>query len=198
MLITIEGIDGCGKTTLQKGLRIRLKDLHPLFTKEPTNSKLGQSLKNILSQSNADPLLEATLFIADHAAHVAEVIRPALFRKRIVICDRYIDSRIAYQQLSLQNTMENPNEFLKLAHEGWTVIPDLTLYIDINPETAVDRIKQREFSDHFETLENLKKIQENYKKIISENPKRFVVLNGNQPKEFILKEAEMEIRKRLR
>lgn len=197
MLITIEGIDGCGKTTLQKGLRIRFKDLHPLFTKEPTNSKIGQSLKAILSQPKANPILEATLFIADHAAHVAEVIKPALFRKRIVICDRYIDSRIAYQEMSLKNVMDNPKEFLQKAHEGWTVIPDITVYIDINPETAMDRINQRESIDHFETLDALKEIQKNYEELIKENPERFIVINGNQPKELILKEAEREIRKRL-
>lgn len=198
MLITIEGIDGCGKSTLLRGLRINLKDLHPIFTKEPTNSKIGKSLKHILLQPKADPLLEATLFIADHAAHVSGTIKPALSHKRLVICDRYIDSRIAYQQASLKNHMDNPKQFLKKAHEGWTVIPDLTIYLDIRPETAIERISQRANQEHFEKLELLKEIQENYKELINENPKRFVIINGNNPKEQILKEAEQEIRKRLR
>ncbi len=197
MLITIEGIDGCGKSTLLRGLRINLKDLHPIFTKEPTNSKIGKSLKHILLQPNADPLLEATLFLADHAAHVSGTIKPALSHKRVVICDRYIDSRIAYQQVSLKNYMVDPKQFLKKAHEGWTVIPDLTIYIDILPETAIERISHRTNQEHFEKLELLREIEENYKELIRENPKRFVVINGNNPKEQILKESEQEIRKRL-
>lgn len=100
MLITIEGIDGCGKSSLHEALAGRLSDLSPVMTREPGATWIGDQVRRAIAEQ-ADPIAEALLFVADHAAHLREVVWPALTDGRLVISDRYIDSRFAYQEVSL-------------------------------------------------------------------------------------------------
>lgn len=100
VLITLEGIDGTGKSTLHSGLAELLVDLNPVFTREPGATWVGDSVRRAIAEQT-DPVTEALLFVADHAAHLATVIRPALADGRIVISDRYTDSRYAYQSVTL-------------------------------------------------------------------------------------------------
>ena len=100
MLITLEGIDGSGKSTLHESLREPLADLDPLFTREPGATWVGDQVRRAIREQ-IDPVTEATLFVADHAAHLAKVVRPALAEGRLVISDRYSDSRYAYQSVTL-------------------------------------------------------------------------------------------------
>ncbi|NLO78309.1 MAG: dTMP kinase, partial [Methanomicrobiales archaeon] len=92
MLITIEGIDGTGKTTLIRTLSEKLKDLKPVFTREPTDTWIGAQVRRGIAEE-IDPIAEALLFTADHAAHIRDIIRPALLEGKLVISDRYSDSR---------------------------------------------------------------------------------------------------------
>ncbi len=101
MLVTLEGIDGSGKSTLHESLRELLTDLDPVFTREPGATWVGDSVRRAIAEQ-IDPVTEATLFVADHAAHLAKVVRPALAEGRLVISDRYSDSRFAYQSVTLQ------------------------------------------------------------------------------------------------
>ena len=91
-LITLEGIDGTGKSTLVRLLETRLADLDPVFTREPTTAWTGQAVRRGIAEE-VDPIAEALLFAADHAAHIATVVRPALAEGRLVVSDRYSDSR---------------------------------------------------------------------------------------------------------
>ena len=90
MLITIEGIDGTGKSTLIKNLKDLLSDLDPVFTREPGSTWIGEMVRRGIGE-NINPVSEALLFTADHAAHLETVIRPGLDEGRIVISDRYSD-----------------------------------------------------------------------------------------------------------
>ncbi|NLD57012.1 MAG: dTMP kinase, partial [Methanomicrobiales archaeon] len=101
MLITLEGIDGSGKSTLHASLKELLPDLDPLFTREPGATWVGDQVRRAIKE-RSDPITEATLFVADHAEHLATVVRPALAEGRLVISDRYSDSRYAYQSVTLQ------------------------------------------------------------------------------------------------
>ena len=81
LLISIEGIDGSGKSTLIGALRESLKDLDPVFTREPGSTSVGDAVRRAIAE-RVDPVTEALLFVADHAAHIATVVRPALARRR--------------------------------------------------------------------------------------------------------------------
>lgn len=104
MLITIEGIDGSGKSTLIARLRELLADLDPLLTREPGATWVGDAVRRAVAE-RMDPITEALLFCADHAAHIDTLIRPALDAGRLVISDRYSDSRFAYQPVVLDGML---------------------------------------------------------------------------------------------
>ena len=107
LLITIEGIDGSGKSTLVSALRESLKDLDPVFTREPGSTWVGDAVRRAIAE-RVDPVTEALLFVADHAAHLETVVRPALDGERMVISDRYTDSRYAYQGVMLEGKIPDP------------------------------------------------------------------------------------------
>ncbi|MGB9175477.1 MAG: dTMP kinase, partial [Methanoregula sp.] len=115
MLITLEGIDGSGKSTLHDALRELLVDLDPVFTREPGATWVGDAVRRAIAEQ-IDPVTEATLFVADHAAHLATVVRPALAEGKLVISDRYSDSRYAYQTVTLQRIIPDPEGWLRAMH----------------------------------------------------------------------------------
>ena len=195
MLITLEGIDGSGKSTLYEGLKTRLSDLDVLFTREPGSPYLGDAVRKAIAD-NSDPLAEAALFVADHAVHLADVVRPALDKKQIVISDRYTDSRFAYQQVSLKGAHPNPLAWLTAVHKGWSITPDLTFLLLIDPEKALMRVSGRGETEHFEQKEFLEAVQKNYLSRMEEEPFRFVLVDATLPPETILDFVERSIRER--
>jgi len=194
MLITLEGIDGSGKSTLYSGLQERLKDLNPLFTREPGSPYLGPAVRKAIAE-NKDPLVEAGLFVADHAVHLATTVRPALEAGRLVISDRYTDSRFAYQMVSLKGHHQDPKAWLTAMHAGWSITPDITFLLLISPEEALSRVSGRgETAEHFEKLEFQKEVQKNYLERMAEDPGRFVAIDAKLPAEEILDFVEKSIR----
>lgn len=195
MLISIEGIDGSGKTTLYNNLKIALSDLNPIFTREPGSPYMGAAVRRAIAEST-DPFVEATLFVADHAVHVATLIRPALEAGKLVITDRYIDSRFAYQRVSLERVHPNPQQWLEETHRGWTIIPDITFFLSLpNIETAMGRMEHRGNSEHFEKYEILKKVYSNYMDIVADDKTdRFVFLDATDSPENLANKAAKIIR----
>ncbi|HJJ54489.1 MAG TPA: dTMP kinase [Methanocorpusculum sp.] len=196
MLITLEGIDGSGKSTLYKGLKTRLADLNPVFTQEPGSPYLGDAVRATIAE-NSDPLAEAALFVADHAVHLATVVRPALQEGKLIISDRYSDSRFAYQQISLKDIHPDPKAWLTAVHKGWSIRPDMTFLLTIAPDTALSRVSERGATEHFEQKEFLEQVQKNYLERMQEDPARFVLIDANLPPETILDFVETSIRNRL-
>ncbi len=196
MLITLEGIDGSGKSTLYRGLEERLADLNPVFTREPGSPYLGDAVRRAIAE-NSDPLAEAALFVADHAVHLATVVRPALEEGCVVISDRYTDSRFAYQQVSLKGVHENPKAWLTAVHSRWSIVPDITFLLLLSPKDALARMGDREEMEHFEKEEFLEEVQTNYLERMRENPARFVLVDAALPPETILDFVERSIRDRL-
>ena len=142
MLVTIEGIDGSGKSTLHGALGQALLDLSPIITREPGSTWVGEAVRRAIRE-HADPVAEALLFVADHAAHLREVIRPALLEGRLVISDRYIDSRFVYQQVTLDGIIPDPLGWLRAVHAGWTIYPDLTILLAVPVSVALERTGKR-------------------------------------------------------
>lgn len=196
MLVTLEGIDGAGKSTLYNGLRERLADLEPVFTREPGSPYLCSAVRAAIAE-NSDPMAEATLFLADHAVHLATVVRPALESGKLVVSDRYSDSRFAYQQISLKGVHPEPKAWLTAVHKGWSIRPDMTFLLTISPEIALTRVSGRETTEHFEQKEFLETVQRNYLERMQEDPSRFVLVDATLPPETILDFVETSIRNRL-
>lgn len=177
MLITIEGIDGSGKSSLLSSLVVLLDDLSPVFTREPGSTWLGDSVRRAIAEET-DPVTEALLFLADHAAHIATVIRPALNLGTLVISDRYSDSRYAYQQVMLEGIIDEPLAWLRAVHDRWTVPPNLTFLLVLPVEIAISRMGDGRKWEHFEQPSLLEKVQNNYLALAAEEPSRFVLIDG--------------------
>ena len=186
MLITLEGIDGSGKSTLHAALKERLTDLDPVFTREPGATWVGEAVRRAIAEQ-IDPVTEATLFVADHAAHLAKIIRPALAEGRIVISDRYSDSRYAYQSVTLQGIIPDPEGWLRSMHNGWTIVPDRTILCILPVDDAMKRLKPKDQQEHFEKRETLEKVQNNYLEFARREPDRFIILDGMKEKDELAK-----------
>ena len=174
MFVTVEGIDGAGKTTVVGALRDELDDA--AFTREPTGSWLGEAVERAVSEENSEPLSDLFLFAADHADHLRRVIRPALREGRLVVCDRYVDSRYAYQGATLSDRFDDAVAWVRGVHEPWTVYPDLTLLLDVPVETALER---KDAEDKYERAGFLREVEANYRRLADEND-RFVVVDASQ------------------
>ncbi|WP_313694082.1 dTMP kinase [Halorarum halobium] len=186
MLITLEGLDGSGKTTAWEALH----DVRPevTFTHEPTDSWYGEAVRRSESEDRADPLAELFLFTADHADHLSRVVRPALADGGVVISDRFTDSRYAYQGASLADTdVQRPLEYVRGVHQAFTREPDATLYFDLDPETAAARAGA---TNKFERAEFLESVRENYERLIDSEPERFVRIDASRSPERVLDSVE--------
>jgi dTMP kinase len=145
---------------------------------------VGDSVRRAIAEQ-IDPVTEAMLFVADHAAHVAKVIRPALAGGRLVISDRYSDSRYAYQPVTLEGLVPRPVEWLQAMHDGWSIVPDKTFLLVIPIDTALARLSEKNGREHFEKREVLEKVQNNYLAFARAEPSRFVIVDGLKEKEEI-------------
>ena len=180
MLVTLEGIDGSGKTSAWEALRDRYADADGrtfAFTREPTGSWYGDAVRRSIEIPDADPLAELFLYTADHAAHLSRTVRPALDRGEIVVSDRYSDSRYAYQGASLEGVLDRPVAYVRGIHEPFTRPPDLTVYLDVDPEVGAARSGA---TDKFERASFLDRVRENYERLIEADPDRFVRVDASR------------------
>lgn len=192
-LITLEGIDGTGKSTLVRLLETRLADLAPVFTREPTTAWTGQAVRRGIAEE-VDPVAEALLFAADHAAHIATVVRPALAEGRLVVSDRYSDSRYAYQSVVLWDRLPDPLGWLRALHDGWTVPPDQTFLLVLAVDEAVRRIGAHDRREHFEEADTLERVQAAYLGLAEAEPSRFVLVDATKEREEIAAFVEGAVR----
>lgn len=197
LLITLEGIDGSGKSTLHRALQELLDDLNPVFTREPGATWVGESVRRAIAEQ-IDPVTEATLFVADHAAHLAKIIRPALAEGKLVISDRYSDSRYAYQSVTLTGVIPDPEEWLRAMHNGWSIVPDKTFLCVLPVDEALARLKPKNEREHFEKGDVLEKVQNNYLTFARADPSRFVIVDAMKEKDEIATFVADSIRQILR
>jgi dTMP kinase len=146
LFITMEGPDGAGKSTQLAFIRNHLlsRGVDALFTREPGGTQISEKIRRlILDKKNAEmvPMTEALLYAAARAQHVAQVIKPAIGRGRTVVCDRYVDSSIAYQGYG-RNLGESVTIINDFAIDG--CIPDVTFLLKIKPSVAISRISDKD------------------------------------------------------
>lgn len=185
MLVTLEGLDGSGKTTAWEALSERYPEA--VLTREPTDSWYGDAVYRSLDDDEADPLAELFLYTADHAAHLSRTVRPALSAGALVISDRYSDSRFAYQAATLEDRLADPLAYVREIHEPFSRPPDATLYFDVDPETAVERSGA---TNKFEQAAYLERVREYYERLLADEPERFVRIDATQSRAAVVADVE--------
>lgn len=196
MFITIEGGEGSGKTTLIASLRENLAAAgrEALFTREPGGIPIAEAIRGILldrSNTAMDGRTEALLYAAARRQHLAEKVMPALERGAIVVCDRFVDSSLAYQGHARGLGIEEVAEINRFATAGCE--PDLTLYLDLEPEAGLERIRangEREVNRlDVESLSFHRLVREGYLLVAERSPGRFVTLDAARSADEVAREA---------
>lgn len=180
--ITFEGADGCGKTTQIELLDKFLKEkgLKTLLTLEPGATDLGKNLRQILLHYEKPVSDEAEMFmyLADRAQHAQMIIKPALEDKKIVLCDRYTDSTVAYQGYGREGDIEQINILNKIATKG--LKSDLTILFDVESEIAQSRLGKTKDRLESQGMEFHKKVRKGYLELAKQDPKRIKVVDANR------------------
>ena len=198
LFITFEGGEGAGKTTLinEMARQLMVEGHHVLKTREPGGTKLGEHIRMILLEHTepVSPYAELSLFLASRAQHIMEVIGPALVEEKIVLCDRFNDSSVAYQGAARGLGMEQVRAFCKFISQG--VQPQLTFYLDLDPKIGLARAAKERKQDRIEseTLIFHQKIREAFVAIHNADPHRFQLIDATLPPAKVFEEAMKKVR----
>lgn len=191
--ITFEGGEGAGKTTLIEAIAAQLtsQGFTVVKTREPGGSQLGELIRSILLQ-HSDPVsvyAELSLFLASRAQHVQEVIAPALRAGKVVLCDRFNDSSVAYQGAARGLGEEKVRAFCEFICQG--VKPQLTIYLDIDPTLGLERAARARKKDRMEaeTVAFHQKIRQAYLAIQKQESARFRLIDATLSPEKVYKQA---------
>lgn len=194
--ITFEGIDGAGKSTHIATLAdaLRAQGRQVTVTREPGGTPLAERLRELLLHESMDPLSEALLMFAARREHVTQVIAPALQRGDAVLCDRFTDATFAYQghgrgfDLATLSTLEH---WVQAQPDGGVLQPDLTIWFDLAPEVAAERLAGARAPDRFEMLpvEFFRRVAAGYAARAQAYPQRFERIDAAQPPEAVWREV---------
>ena len=206
IFITLEGPDGSGKTTALQAIIRALPaytDKKIVTTREPGGSPIAEKIRTIIldpDHTEMDPRTEALLYAASRRQHLVEKVIPVLEQGDLVLCDRFVDSSIAYQGHARGIGEAGIFQINDFATGG--IQPDLTLYIDISPEEGLRRIQKNQDSRENnrldrETLVFHEKVREGYLQLLDQHPDRIVKIDGSQTSEEVAKSCIDHITKYL-
>ena len=195
MFVSFEGLDGCGKTTQARLLARALEEtgVEVVLTREPGGTPLGEQIRDlVLHGDHVAPWAEAALYAAARAQHVEELIRPALARGATVVCDRYVDSSVAYQGAGRELGVEEVLALNLTAVGG--LLPDLSFLVAFDVDAALARIGDT--GDRIERAEAefWPRVAEAYRALAARFPERYVVIDGRRG----IAEVSEEIRDHVR
>jgi dTMP kinase len=197
MFVTFEGLDGSGKSTQAELLRTRLErsGREVVSTREPGGTPVGEAVRMLVLQgADMTPWAEAALFAAARAEHVARVIRPALDRGADVVCDRYIDSSLAYQGAARGLGVDEVLELNLRATRG--LLPDRTFLLLVDPEVGAARLGETPDRIEREGLEFLRLVDEGYRALAERYPGRIVALDGSLDPEELAEQVAASLGER--
>lgn len=204
--ITIEGPDGAGKTSviqallpkLEKALKQRI-----VATREPGGSRIAEEIRELIlnpENTEMDVRTEALLYAAGRRQHLVEKIIPALEAGEIVICDRFVDSSLAYQGVARGIGVEQVAAINQFATDGLT--PDMTLYLDVEADVGLTRINQNKVNRQFDRLdqEDLsfhQQVRSAYLDLLKQNPERMLLIDASQELEQVVSDSYNKILEKL-
>jgi dTMP kinase len=191
--ITIEGIDGAGKSSHLDALAAWLRERgHEVVqTREPGGTRLAESIRELfLHKDDMDALTEALLVFAARRDHLRQVIEPALARGAVVVCDRFTDATFAYQGGGRGFDLGVLTQLESWVQQGRQ--PDLTLWFDLGPEVAAARREAARDADRLEreTLAFFERTRAGYAARVQAAPQRFAVIDADQPREAVWRQVE--------
>lgn len=204
MFITIEGPEGSGKTTVAKNVVEKLinEGYKVLYTREPGGVGIAEKIRDIIldvNNTNLDPRSEALLYAASRRQHLVEKVIPALEKGYIVICDRFVDSSLAYQGYARDigiDEIYNINMFA--INDKW---PDITILLDIDPEVGLQRIMQNRQNEvnrlDLEGMNFHNKVHKGYQIIKEKYADRITLVDGNKSKDEVFDEVYKIIKERI-
>lgn len=192
LFITFEGADGCGKTTQMKLLAEYLKSngYEVVLTREPGGKGLGEKVREILLNYDGEvsDRCESFLFLADRAQNIDIIVNPAVNEGKIVLCDRHIDSTVAYQGFGRGLDLKRIKMLNDIATNGRK--PDLTIVFDIDVETSMKRVGSEKDRMECAGIEFHNKVRNGYLKIAKEEPERIKVVNAVQSIEAVFEDVK--------
>ena len=191
-LVTLEGGEGSGKSTQAETLAglLRERGYSVVLTREPAGTRLGGIVKEILQQGvTLTPEAETFLFQAARAQHLQEVVRPALQRGDVVLCDRYTDSTLAYQGYGRGLNLDHLRAVNHIATGG--LPPHFTVLLDVPPETGLARKDHERLTDSIgsESLEFHQRVRAGFLELAKREPQRIVVVDASLPAEEVTRAA---------
>lgn len=210
LFISFEGGEGAGKSTLAASVRDALKSegYDVVFTREPGGTKLGDELRNLLlhhKDKEISPLSELFLFLAARVQHIEEVIKPALDRGAVVLCDRFSDSTIAYQGEGKKLGFDFAQELCLKAQNS--LAPSLTFFVDLDPVIGLKRTdgRRKKAADangrdrmEKENLEFHKRVRSGFQRLAALYPERIHTLDGRLDPDTLFQQAISLIRSKLK
>ena len=202
LFISLEGPEGSGKTTVSTIVSDYFKALGVgvLLTREPGGIPISEKIRELIldpSNDTMDDRTEALLYAASRRQHLIEKVLPALSRGELVICDRFIDSSLAYQGYARRIGIDEVMEINHFAIEGH--MPDLTLFLDVLPEVGMERIGVRGYKDRLELAgeDFHQRVYDGYHKVVAMFPQRIQVINANQDPQSVARDVIQAIEKKL-
>ena len=199
LFITFEGNDGCGKTTISTLVMQELQQqgLSVLYTREPGGIGISEQIRDIIldpANNEMDARTEALLYAASRRQHLVEKIIPALEQGTHVICDRFIDSSLAYQGMGREIGMQEVYDMNLFATQG--MLPDLTLFLDISLEEAMERVCKRGGKDRLDLESDAfhQRVREGYERVKELYPQRIHVVDAHQSIDEVKEACIREIR----
>lgn len=196
--ISFEGPDGAGKTTALNSI---VADLTPqlndnlVVTREPGGNRISEAIRDIIldrKNTEMDDRTEALLYAAARRQHIVETIMPALKSGKMVLCDRYVDSSVAYQGAGREIGVNEVYQMNLFATAG--LLPDLTIYFDVPSEIGLRRIMTHRTDEinrlDVEQLSFHKRVRASYLKIAEQNPQRIQVIDATQSKAKVVSDVE--------
>ncbi len=196
LFITFEGGEGAGKTSLISLLQKELtkQGYQVVTTREPGSTPLGEKIRHLLLQHEAavhiNPLSELLLFLAARSQHIEEVIAPALAAGKIVLCDRFNDSTIAYQGIAREIGESRVRRWCEDVCQG--TMPDMTLFLDVDPQIGMERAaKQGRTIDRMENEKSFfhEKVRQGFLALAAKDASRIVVVDASQSPQDVFEQS---------